>query len=142
MAYKDVETERAYQREYRQIRRADPAYRDKEKVWNENYQPSLEVLARERTRTRKWTNQRRLWRRALALDCYGGCCACCGEDKDYFLAIDHINGGGRAHHEEIKVQHIAEWLFDNDWPSGFQVLCHNCNAAKYKFGECPCQEVS
>ncbi len=137
MGYEATEKERAYHREYKQMRRANPAYRAKEKVWGERYQETLEVRQRRLVSARKRNNQRRLWQRVLALDYYGGCCACCGEDRDYFLAIDHIDGGGGKHRKETKAQHIAEWLFDNGWSNGFQVLCHNGNVAKYRFGEWP-----
>jgi hypothetical protein len=29
------------------------------------------------------------------------------------------------------------WLEDNDFPSGFQILCWNCNFAKGSLGKCP-----
>ena len=32
-----------------------------------------------------------------------------------------------------------EWLKRNDYPPGFQVLCHNCNWAKHALGRCPHQ---
>ncbi len=141
MAYKDAEKERTYQREYKQIRRADLAYRIRDKEYSDRYQEPLEVARRRRASARKNNNQRRLWQRALALDHYGAHCACCGESRDYFLAIDHIDGGGSQHKKTIGFRSLAGWLFENDWPKGFQVLCHNCNTAKYRFGKCPCQEV-
>ncbi len=33
-----------------------------------------------------------------------------------------------------------DWLMKNNFPQGFQTLCWNCNFAKHKFGECPCQK--
>src|SRR5690606_38099756 len=76
------------------------------------------------------------------LNAYGGKCACCGVATKEFLAIDHINGGGRQHrlslHPRPSSQTVYTWLRKNNYPEGFQVLCHNCNAAKsyYKNG-CP-----
>lgn len=29
------------------------------------------------------------------------------------------------------------WVINNNFPSGHQVLCHNCNLAKGFYGECP-----
>lgn len=76
------------------------------------------------------------------MEAYSGqspCCACCGESHREFLAIDHVNGGGNKHRREIKVLgwNFYKWLVDNKFPSGFQVLCHNCNFAK-SHGACVC----
>ena len=70
------------------------------------------VRAKDRVRGRlRWiknpkamteTNRRcRIKRRLQALAHYGGECACCGEKRTEFLAIDHINGGGIKHRKEI-----------------------------------------
>lgn len=78
----------------------------------------------------------------VKLECighYGGCCGCCGESILAFLAIDHMNGGGTQHRksEKISGSRFYSWLKKNNFPDGFQVLCHNCNWAKYVLGECP-----
>lgn len=72
---------------------------------------------------------------------YGGVCACCGERHYEFLSIDHIDGGGKAHRRVIGTsgKSIIYWLVKNDYPEGFQVLCHNCNMAKGFYGVCPHQ---
>src|SRR3990172_5963982 len=44
------------------------------------------------------------WHAALrreVLDHYGGACACCGETTLEFLSLDHKNGGGTKHRNEI-----------------------------------------
>lgn len=64
-------------------------------------------------------------------------CKCCGENDYRFLAFDHINGGGRKHYKEIKHVRIAHWLKKNNYPDGFQILCHNCNMAKSIYKQCP-----
>lgn len=64
---------------------------------------------------------------------YGGKCACCGVSEIDFLAIDHIEGGGNKHRKEIGCKsgtRFYSWLRQNNYPSGFQVLCHNCNFSK------------
>ena len=66
-------------------------------------------------------------------------CQCCGEMTIEFLAMDHINGGGRKHYQAIKWGTIYRWLKKNGYPDGFQVLCNNCNMAKGMFGACPHQ---
>lgn len=37
-------------------------------------------------------------------------------------------------------QRFYQWLEDNDYPPGFQTLCHNCNHAKHVLGVCPHRE--
>ena len=74
-------------------------------------------------------------RRLECINFYGGKCACCGESEIKFLSIDHINGGGTKHRKEVG--NIPEWLIKNNFPKGFQVLCHNCNQAKGFYGVCP-----
>ena len=74
---------------------------------------------------------------------YGGNppkCACCGVDHIEFLCIDHINGGGNKHRKEINLfggHNFYRWLIKNNYPSGFQVLCFNCNSSKAHYGYCP-----
>ena len=67
---------------------------------------------------------------------YGGKCACCGEGRYEFMAIDHIHGGGGAHRRMINGS-LERWLKKNNWPDGFRVLCHNCNHALGRYGYCP-----
>ena len=72
---------------------------------------------------------------------YGGKCTCCDENTPVFLAIDHINGGGNKHKREIKRggEGFYRWIVKNNFPKGFQILCHNCNQAKHILGHCPHQ---
>lgn len=63
-------------------------------------------------------------------------CACCGETKYRFLALDHEKGGGRKHQREIKTN-IFKWTIRNNYPEGFRVLCHNCNCALGQYHYCP-----
>lgn len=44
------------------------------------------------------------------------------------LTIDHINGGGTRHRKSV--YHMYEWLKKNSFPSGYQVLCANCQTIK------------
>jgi 5-methylcytosine-specific restriction endonuclease McrA len=77
--------------------------------------------------------------REQVLAAYGGACTCCGETQYEFLAIDHVNDDGAAHRREENVNgsKIVLWLIQNHFPSGFQILCHNCNMAKGFYGTCP-----
>lgn len=77
--------------------------------------------------------------RAEVLSQYGGKCACCGEDRASFLVIDHIDGGGLKHRKKIGIggSNFYNWLKTNSYPSGFRVLCANCNHALGMYGICP-----
>jgi len=77
--------------------------------------------------------------RQEVLDHYGNKCVCCGETTPEFLAIDHINGGGNKHRKEVGGSGpvMYRWLKKNNYPEGFQILCHNCNMAKGFYGACP-----
>ena len=71
-----------------------------------------------------------------------GCirCMCCGETNIGFLTIDHTNGGDK-HRKEIGIgggSQMYKWLKDHQYPSGFQVLCYNCNCGRQtNGGSCP-----
>jgi hypothetical protein len=80
--------------------------------------------------------------RAAVFDHYGRSCQCCGAADQ--LTIDHVNGGGAEHREELFGKGRAAgstamylWLIRNGFPPGFQPLCRPCNRSKGR-GEC-CQ---
>jgi hypothetical protein len=86
----------------------------------------------------------REWRQDLrseVINHYGGKCVCCGEDKLPFLSLDHKNGGGTKHRNELGLRGsgIWAWAKRHGFPDMFQVLCHNCNQAKGYYGFCPHQ---
>ena len=74
--------------------------------------------------------------RRAALDAYGGVCQCCGEAEEMFLAIDHVNGHGNEHRKLVG-RNLYYELKKMAYPKGYQTLCHNCNAAKGFYGQCP-----
>jgi hypothetical protein len=75
--------------------------------------------------------------RKQALEGYGSKCACCEEDRFEFLAIDHVNGGGRKERETKSTQQIARKIINLNFPKEYRVLCHNCNQAIGWYGKCP-----
>lgn len=83
-------------------------------------------------------------RKLRVLAAYGGRCWCCGEEEVAFLCIDHIGGGGSKHLERMAARvprywrglYLYHWLEASGWPSGFRVLCFNCNMAEAS-GPCP-----
>lgn len=65
----------------------------------------------------------------------GGLPKCkCGYEDIRALSIDHTNGGGGRHRKELKEIYghtkIYQWLKNNGYPLGFQVLCMNCQFIK------------
>lgn len=66
-------------------------------------------------------------------------CACCGESNPEFLCIDHTDGGGNKHRKQIGYGGYAIyiWLRQQGYPSGFRVLCFNCNYAVIGGKSCP-----
>lgn len=105
----------------------------REKIAQRNKEWRKNNLEESKRRHREWN-----WNSKIkALNAYGGICACCGEKEPKFLAIDHINNDGNKHRREVKNKTIYVWLRDNNYPKGFQVLCHNCNMAKAFWKICP-----
>jgi hypothetical protein len=91
--------------------------------------------AKNRTDPKKSREKTQAYNRNLritALEVYGGSCKCCGESEERFLCIDHIEDNGADHRREIGGGgRIYRWLKKNDYPSGFQTLCANCNMGKH-----------
>ena len=76
---------------------------------------------------------------------YGGYrCACCKENEQMFLSIDHINNDGNIERKSGQYSGSGVgfylWLRKNKFPPGYQVLCMNCQIGKHKNGGvCPHQ---
>lgn len=99
--------------------------------------------------SRKYTANNRFKRCAAAkasrykvkrqvIEYYGGCCECCDENDLAILSIDHISSNGAEHRKMIgNGSAIYCWLKKNNYPSGFRVLCMNCNLAFGSYGYCP-----
>lgn len=79
---------------------------------------------------------------------YGNKCACCGLEDWRFLSIDHINNDGADERRALYADGHAGGghgfyvkLRQRGFPkNGYQLLCYNCNMAKYIFGQCPHKE--
>jgi hypothetical protein len=87
--------------------------------------------------------KRRKERRLLVLQKYSKnnipFCKCCKDKHLEFLTIDHINGGGNKHLKTISMD-IYSFLIKNNYPTGFRVLCMNCNWARRFNKKCPHQK--
>tara|TARA_R110000824_G_scaffold82504_3_gene206832 strand:- start:400 stop:1059 length:660 start_codon:yes stop_codon:yes gene_type:complete len=87
------------------------------------------------------SNHRRAAERKVKLqkelyDLLGNKCACCGEEDEMYLEIDHVNNDGSQHRKQRKQtggpKMYLDYLKDN--PNGLQLLCTNCNKAKSRNG--------
>jgi hypothetical protein len=58
------------------------------------------------------------------------CCKCDCDDIRT-LQIDHIENNGATHRKDIGNGNIYKWLKKNNYPSGYQILCANCNWKKH-----------
>ena len=69
-------------------------------------------------------------------------CVCCDELELRFLTVDHVNNDGARHRKVIGKRDINTWLVNHNFPTGFQILCWNCNMGKARNGGvCPHKHV-
>ena len=63
----------------------------------------------------------------------------CTETHLEFMSIDHINGGGTKHRKIVGGSgfYTYIWLKKNNYPSGYRVLCYNCNCSRSHQKRCP-----
>lgn len=109
------------------------------KDWRNRNRDAVNAQARERYAKQENPpcKQYRTKLREAALAAYGGKCECCNEDRIEFLCIDHQGGGGTKHRKELGRVTIFSWLKKNKYPSGFRVLCWNCNSSLGLYGYSP-----
>lgn len=122
------EKDRQYKREHRN-----------RKIANGTPEEVAALRAAESAKTKR--NQNRC--RDEVFNAYGGYkCNCCGESEPLFLSIDHVDNDGAVERKSGKYCGSGTgfylWLRKNKFPSGYQVLCMNCNTGKHKNGGvCP-----
>ena len=95
--------------------------------WNHNWLKRVHSISRSGSKASGYCHDYRARLRHIIINHYGGKCACCGETNIDLLTIDHMNGGGKKHLKEIGNCNFYRWLRDNGFPTGFRVLCFNCN---------------
>lgn len=101
--------------------------------WRDRNRNNPEYKRKNLERTKRYN----LKMKQLCFDHYNNKCRCCGETIFEFLTVEHINGNGRKHRKENKINDIYRWLVLNNFPEGFEVLCYNCNCGKRLNKECP-----
>lgn len=129
MSYADLQKNREYTNEYR-------------KTHPRNYK--LEYNAAYKKAHLMTTEQNHAYRLHIKKEvfaAYGGeTCVCCGENHIEFLSIHHTDGNGAEHRKLVPAPYLYGWLKKNGFPTGFEILCMNCNFAMGHFGKCPHQE--
>ncbi len=68
--------------------------------------------------------------RLAIFDHYGGrICKDCGETDLVVLTIDHIGGGGHQQRRDLgfSAGSFYYWLKRNNYPTGYEIVCMNCN---------------
>lgn len=97
-----------------------------------------EYRKKESTKDRRKITNRKI--RERLFEGYGGKCVCCGESRFEFLALDHVNGGGRQERKTKSTLQIALSAIRDGFPDKYRILCHNCNQAIGWYGICPHQK--
>ena len=107
--------------------------------WNHNWLKHLNTIGMNHKESGKAKRNYRHNMKILVISYYGGRCACCGCTDIRVLTIDHINGGGNEHRRIMGYgSDTCSWLRKNGFPSGYQVLCLNCNSGRQvNGGICP-----
>lgn len=123
------EFERAYMKEYRA--------KNKEKI--------KELLQSWTSKNRERVNEMNRWERERLktdiLNHYSGgkmCCANCGFSDTRALQVDHIENNGAEERRELFGNRLFagnrfyRWVRRNNYPTGYAILCANCNIIKLR----------
>ena len=70
-------------------------------------------------------------------------CVKCGYQDIRALSIDHINGDGKEHREQVGGGGFTmyAWLLRNNYPDGYQTYCMNCQFVKKHKEDLPRREM-
>lgn len=130
------EKSRKYRRQWKttnkvKVQAADKRYRQKNRE-------RIRETAAEYAKSENGRLVAAAWRAVLkfeVLSHYSGCsppqCKC-GYNDIRALTIDHVDGGGAQHRRELNGggSRMYQWLKQNNFPLGFQVLCGCCQMIK------------
>jgi len=127
---------RLNQREYdRRFKANHPEYLARRRIWNREWIRNNRASYNKS----KWKYRDELKAKAIAFYSNGtSACVWCGFNDLDALCLDHINDDGAADRKELKISgrgngsgsRTYEALASRGWPSGYQVLCANCNMIK------------
>lgn len=125
--------------------RLNPEYRARRRAYAKKRWLELRKDKEFTARRNANINARNLEIKVEVLKRYGGKCRCCSEKLILLLTIDHIRGDGATHRRLIggnrTKSQIYRWLKRNNFPTGFRVLCWNCNSGRHiNGGVCPHKE--
>ena len=134
------EERKAYRKEYYQKNKKQKIEYTK-KYTIENYEKIKEYQKSYKPIKNKARREQNFKNRKFVIQHYSNKtnkCACCGESEYKFLAIDHIAGRRSLGQDRTVGSHrLVTWIIKNNYPEGFQILCHNCNFGKGRLGVCP-----
>lgn len=138
-----------YKRMYAAERRKTPEYKAWQKEYNKKYREANKEKLTEANKEYRRNNKARTNHKnreaaaRLKLEVFKHYCdgedikcAACGFSDIRALDLDHINNDGADHRRDHLGRRTAcggstySWLKRNNYPSGFQVLCRNCNWIK------------
>lgn len=111
-------------------------YEKQKQIWLKSYYKNRNHYIKYRREHRKKT-------RDLVFEKYGNVCQCCGEWRNKFLSLDHINNDGNAHRKDIGGggRFLYHWAVKNGFPKTLRLLCFNCNMGRHlNGGKCPHEE--
>lgn len=91
----------------------------------------------DRVRAHRLTRKQKI--RAAVLEAYGGRCSCCGEDEPLLMTVDHVYGWQAVPESPRHGGRLWEWVYLQNFPASFGLLCFGCNWAKGRYGLCPHQ---
>lgn len=116
-------------------------FQERKRFASKYYQKNKDKWAKRRPQMIDWMRRKDRENKRLVLTHYGGNppkCACCGETEYEFMTIDHTQDNGAEERKRIgrSGAPFYRWVIDNNYPSGYQVLCRNCNWGKFR-GVCP-----
>ena len=138
-----------YLKRQQELRKKDPEkYKTRNKQWRQNNPEKVRKINDKRNELGR---KSRIVLKKEVFTHYSKSlkCICCGVKGIEFLTIDHIIPKREmAKNKELiqkkftsklKGEALSKWLKKNNYPSGFQILCWNCNFAKGVLGKCPHQ---